>query len=87
MCKQCSVEINYFLLDIKNSKRSKTILSLKEKYKFFIKNVLQPVDPLNQSKSGVGNFFSRRARFTKNKFFAGHSNFENFYFKIKKDIY
>ena len=48
MCKQCSVEINYFLLDIKNSKRSKTILSLKEKYKFFIKNVLQPVDPLNQ---------------------------------------
>ena len=65
MCKQCSVEINYFLLDIKNSKRSKTILSLKEKYKFFIKNVLQPVDPLNQSKSGVGNFFSRRAIFTK----------------------
>ena len=36
------------------------------------------------SRPGVGNFSSRRTRFTEKKFFVGHSIFAKLYFKIKK---
>ena len=45
--------------------------------------ILQICTQQSPSDTGVGNFFSRRTRLKRKKFFAGPSILENFYFNIK----